>query len=214
MRREPIQKIKDFLFFPLRAVTIFEDDNWGLTSLRSERFHYVSTEVRGYCLDVGCGKQNWFVTRYLHGNGKGIDVFPYEGLSEEHIVKDITHFPFDDNSFESVTFIANINHVPKSQRDIELTEAHRCLKPGGNIVVTMGNPIAELLVHQVVYWYDRLLGTRYDMDTERGMHEEEEYFLKDTEIVERLARAGFRNITKKYFATQWGLNHMFIGWKC
>jgi len=213
VRRTPAQKIKDFISFPLRALTLFEDDKWGLTSLRSERFDYVMAEVHGYCLDVGCGKQNWFINHYLKGNGKGIDVFPYEGLSTEHIVEDITQFPFDNNSFDTITFIANINHIPKSKRDIELAEAYRCLKTEGNIIVTMGNPIAELLVHQVVYWYDKLLGTKYDMDTERGMHEEEEYYLKDTEILERLARAGFQNITKKHFVTQWGLNHLFVGWK-
>jgi ubiquinone/menaquinone biosynthesis C-methylase UbiE len=128
-------------------------------------------------------------------------------------VDDLTVFPFADATFGTVTFIANLNHVPRSKRDAELAEALRVLRPGGNIVVTMGHPVAEVLVHKLVWLYDRLLGTRFDMDTERGMHEEEEYFLTDVEIVERLARAGFRDIAKKRFASQWGLNHLFVGWK-
>jgi len=169
--------------------------------------------VRGYCLDVGCGKKNRFISEFLNGHGKGIDVFPYEELPRENLVEDITHFPFPSNHFESVTFIASINHIPRSMRDLELVEAYRCLKLGGNIIVTMGHPVAEILVHGVLHWYDHFLGTHYDKDSERGMHPEEAYFLTDSEIVERLIRSGFKNISKKHFWTQWGLNHMFIGWK-
>lgn len=213
MRRSTIQKVKDFVTFPLRALTLFEDDRWGFSSLRSERFDYVAREVQGWCLDVGCGRHNRFVREYLNGQGKGIDIFPYEGLSAENLVTDMTHFPFEDGSFDCVTFIANLNHVPQSLRDIELAEACRCLRPSGLIIVTMPNPLASILAHKVVAGYDRLFGTHYDVDSERGMHEEEDYYLSDREIVERLSRTGFRDITRKSFLTQWGLNHLFMGWK-
>jgi SAM-dependent methyltransferase len=213
MKRTTLQEAKDFATFPLRALTLFHEDRWGLSSLASERFDYVAREVVGRCLDVGCGYHNKFVTKWLGGNGKGIDVFQYAGLSQEDIVEDMAHFPFEDASFDSITFIANLNHVPRSDRDAELAEAYRCLKPGGNVIVTMGNPLAELAVHKVVEWHDRLLGTRYDMDSERGMGAEEAYYLKDSEITERLVRAGFGDLTKKYFLTQWGLNHLWMGWK-
>lgn len=213
MPRHRWQKSKDFLTFPLRALTLFEQDRWGLSSLRTERFDYVAAEVQGYCLDVGCGRNNIFIRDFLAGNGRGIDVFAYEGLGPENIVEDITVFPFPDASFDSVTFIANLNHVPRPKRDLELAEAWRCLRPGGNIIVTMGNPLAELLVHRLVWLYDRLFKTHHDMDSERGMEEEEEYFLTDTEIHTRLHTAGFVRLAKKYFATQWGLNALFVGWK-
>ena len=118
-RRTPFQQTVDFLTFPLRAITLFHNDKWGLSSQASERYDYVAREVRGYCLDVGCGYYNRFVTEWLSGNGKGIDVFPYEGLGKEEIVTDMTHFPFEDASFDSITFIANLNHVPRSLRDRE-----------------------------------------------------------------------------------------------
>ena len=51
-----------------------------------------------------------------------------EGLAEQ-IVEDMTKFPFESDSFDSVTFIANLNHVPRSMRDQELAEAFRCLRP-------------------------------------------------------------------------------------
>jgi SAM-dependent methyltransferase len=211
--RSRLRKLVDFVTFPLRALTVFHSDKWGLSSLTSERFDYAAREVIGRCLDVGCGYHNRFVTRWLGGNGKGIDVFRYEGLSDENIVEDIRQFPFPDASFDTVTFIANLNHVPRSDRDVELSEAYRCLRHGGNIIVTMGNPVAEVAVHRVVALYDLLLGTKVDMDGERGMGQEEEYYLKDTEIIQRLGRAGFSRLKKKYFITQWGLNHLWVGWK-
>ncbi len=213
MERSRVQKITDFITFPFRALTLIENDRWGLSSLRSERFDYCANEVRGFCLDVGCGKHNWFVMHYLDGNGKGVDVYPYDGLSEEQIMDDPRNFPFEDEIFETVTFIANLNHIPEPTRDIELREAYRCLKPGGNIIVTMGNPIAEVLTHNVVWLYDRFLGTQYDVDNIRGMKEGESLYLRREEVFERLSRAGFSRITRKRFGTQWGLNSMYIGWK-
>jgi ubiquinone/menaquinone biosynthesis C-methylase UbiE len=207
------QRLKDLLTFPLRALTLFHDDRWGLSSLASERFDYVAAEVQGVCLDIGCGYGNRFIRDILKGNGIGIDVFPYEGLARENIVKDLTHLPFPDASFDSVTFIANINHAPRSQRDAELAEAFRVLRDGGNILLTMGLPVIEVMVHKVVWAYDRFLGTRVDMDSERGMQEGEDYYLTDAEIRERLGRAGFGRIERKPFRTQWGMNRLYIGWK-
>lgn len=211
-RRTRFQIFKDFVTFFFRAFVLLEHDRWGLCSLRSERFDYVAREVIGYCLDVGCGEHNLFINTWLGGNGQGIDVFPYQGLTREQIVEDMTHFPFLDATFDSVTLIANINHIPRFQRDAELAEAYRVLVPGGNIIVTMGNPVAEIAVHQLVWLYDKWFKVS-GMDAQRTMHEEEEYYLGDVEIRERLLRAGFCDISKKYFFSQWWLNHLFVGWK-
>jgi len=212
-RRSGAQRLLDFVTFPVRAVTLFEVDRAGLSSLATERFDYVAREVAGRCLDVGCGRHDRFVGEWCGGDGNGIDVFPYDGLEPGQILADPTRFPFPDASFGTVTFIANLNHVPESLRDAELAEGYRCLAAGGRIVVTMGNPVAEVLVHRVVALYDRAFGTRWDVDTERGMGDEEAYYLLDGEIVARLTRAGFRDIRKKWFWTQWGLNHLLVGTK-
>lgn len=213
-KRSRIQQVKDFLTFPIRSLTIFQKDKWGFSSLTTERLDYASREVIGFCLDVGCGKNNLFIKEFLRGNGKGIDIFPHEGLSEENLFEDLSRFPFEDASFDSVTFIGNINHIPKSQRDVELREAYRVLKPKGNIIVTMGNPFAEIIAHKLVRFYDKVFRTNYDWDCEkRGMREGEAYYLTDAEIIGRLGKAGFQRISKKHFTTQWGLNHLFVGWK-
>jgi SAM-dependent methyltransferase len=213
MKRNRLHAAIDFVTFPVRAFVLFEKDAFGLSALSSERYDYVAHEISGRCLDVGCGRYNRFINEYLGGNGMGIDVFPYEGLTEENILKDVRHFPFEDAAFDAVTFIANINHIPREDRDAELAEAFRCLKPKGRIVVTMGNALAEILVHKLVLFYEKFLGADFEMDTERGMDAEEEYYLTDAEIRSRLTRAGFRGLAKKYFLTQWGLNHMLVGWK-
>jgi SAM-dependent methyltransferase len=212
-KRKTIQKIKDCVTFPLRAMTLFYDDRWGLSSLATERYDYVSKEVIGYCLDVGCGRYNRFINEFRDENGKGIDIFPYDGLLPDNIVEDISCFPFKDDTFDSVTFIANLNHIPLHLRDRELSEAYRVLKAHGNVIVTMGNPIAEIFAHKAIALYDKIYGTSYDIDAERGMQENEEYYVRDSEIIMRLNRAGFGNIRKKLFGTQWFLNHLFVAWK-
>lgn len=212
-RRSSVQKTIDFITFPIRALTLFHKDKFGLSCLATERFDYVSSETIGQTLDIGCGYDNTFIKEYRDNNGIGIDIFKYDGLSESNIVKDFANLPYENGKFDTVTYIANINHCPRPKRDEQLAEAYRLIKNGGRIIVTMGNPLAELLVHKVVYFYDKVFKTKNDMDTERGMEEEEEYYLTDREIKERLRKAGFKNIRKKYFYTQWGFNHMFIAEK-
>jgi hypothetical protein len=121
--RSQAQEILDFIFFPLRSLFLIENDRFGFSSIRSDRFYYCASKVQGYCLDVGCGKENLFIKQFLLGNGKGVDVYPYDGLKKENLVDDLSKFPFPDKSFKTITFIANINHIPRSLRDIELAEA-------------------------------------------------------------------------------------------
>lgn len=216
MRRSNIQKAVDFLTFPVRAVMPFragELSKWGLSSRAAERFDYAAREVVGYTLDVGCGPYNRFVTKYLGGRGVGIDVFPYDGLTEDQIFSDLTRFPFEDNSFDSVTLIATLHHIPRSKREAELAEIHRVLRPGGNLILTMATPLTETLVHKVTRLHAKLLGNVYDIDLLREMHEEEEDYVEERELVKQMARAGFEDIERKYFPTQWGLNRLFLGWK-
>jgi SAM-dependent methyltransferase len=212
-RRTPAKALFDTITFPFRAVAIFDRNRFGLTSLQSERFEYVSREVKGHCLDVGCGPHNRFVKEFLNGNGRGIDVYKYPGLSDIDIVKDPARLPFSSESFDTVTLIACINHIPESIRRAELAEISRVTKPGGKIIVTMGNPICEILVHKVISVYDRLFGTSHDVDGQRTMKEDESYYLRDSEIKSLLSDCGFRIIKKKRFWTQLGLNHLFVGIK-
>ncbi len=95
--------------------------------------------------------------------------------------------------------IANLNHVPEPLRDVELKEAYRCLKPGGNIIVTMVSGLVGGLTHWEVHAYDKLFGTNHDMDGERGMHEHEAFHLGDSEIKERLRARGISRRSEEIF---------------
>ncbi len=212
-KRSKLRFALDFITFPIRALTLFEDDFLLLSSLRSERFFYVSKEVKKTCLDVGCGRDNLFIKDFRNNNGKGIDVYQYKGLDKSQVYKNLKKFPCMSETFYTVTFIATINHIPKSERLLELMEANRCLKTKGRIIITMGNPLAEILVHKLVHILDKFFKTNFDIDGERGMHQDENYFLYDQEIITLLQKAKFTKIRKKYFISQWGLNHMFIAEK-
>lgn len=211
-RRTRAQALVDCATFPLRALLPWRDDRWGLTSRRSERFIEVASRVQGRTLDVGCGRHDIFVREFLRGDGIGIDVFAYDGLEAHQIVDDMHDLPFDDASFDTVTLVATINHIPERDRDPELDEMRRVLRPGGNVIVTMGHPAAEWAIHRLVAFYDRVLGTSLDVDEERGMHDDEAYFVPNSEIAARLRRAGFHRITRRRIWTQWGLNGLVEGW--
>jgi len=209
--RTYVQKLKDLITFPLRAICLFTVDKMGLSSLKSERFDYVAREVSGLCLDMGCGRRNTFVTKYLGGRGVGLDVFPYEGLVDSNVVPDPTQLSYQNNSFDTVTLIAVIHHIPKPIREKELSELWRVLK--GKIIITTPNPLAGFLVHRLVHLYHKLFKWSIDEDTDRHPTEEEGDFVGDREIRRLLRSVGFKEPKKKYFGTQWGLNHMWIARK-
>ena len=116
-RRSVLQRIIEFFTMPFRTCTLFYYDRWGLSSLATDRFDYAARQVQGYCLDVGCGQTNRLIREYLDGNGKGVDIYPFKDLSREQILEEMTRFPFEDETFDSVTFLAVLYHVPESRRD-------------------------------------------------------------------------------------------------
>lgn len=62
-----------------------------------------------------------------------------EGLSDRTTfvhVRDTTHLPLKDGSFDIVTFNAVLEHLPLQLREQILQEAWRCLSPGGLLVFT------------------------------------------------------------------------------
>lgn len=197
----------NFVSFPVRAAMILQRDYPLATSLRTERHHYAAKYVQGSTLDIGCGPHNLFVEEWLGGNGKGVDVFEYDGLEADHIV-DMEDLPFADGTFDSVTMIATINHIPRDRRIPELREAHRALRSGGNIIVTQPNPVAGYLVHKLVHTYAHRFKTHESMDHERGMEHDEDLYMRDRDIRRLLTEAGFVDLAKHYFWSQWGFNHL------
>ena len=203
-----VQTIYDFIFAPLRMVFLPDASNEKihLTSLRAERFSVVIPELRGRVLDVGAGdnsllkayidyEEQMGVDTELAKASIGVDVIDWgEGCT---LVKSSAHLPFEDNSFDTVSFIACINHIP--ERKEALIEAARVLKPNGRILITMINRFLGELGHKL-WWYSE--------DKHRHVDENELMGMDPEEIKSLLESTGFRIINTKHFV--YGLNCLYI----
>lgn len=101
--------------------------------------------IRGRLLDLACGYNN--LTR-AHGSGVGVDIFPWEGIDIQ--IADASRLPFLDGSFDTVSIVAALNHIPN--REVALLAVRRVLRPGGLLLITMIGPrtgrFAHTLFHQ------------------------------------------------------------------
>jgi SAM-dependent methyltransferase len=185
----------DFLGVPFRLVLF--DQNWlprfGWTTLEEERLNAVFPYIQGQLLDIGAGF-NTLVKRY--GKGIGVDVHDWGGGAL--VVEDTSRLPFDDQTFDTITLIACLNHIP--YRQAMLHEARRLLVPDGQLLVTMINPFLGNIGH-AIWWYgeDRHRG---------GMEEGEVGGLWKWEIVQMCEAAGFRLLLHKRFV--YGMNNLYL----
>jgi ubiquinone/menaquinone biosynthesis C-methylase UbiE len=144
---------------------------------------------------VGCGF-NELVRR--HGDGVGVDVYPWPEID---ILCDTRRLPFRDASFDTTALLAVLNHVPPRDREAVLKEVHRVLRPAGRLLVTMLDPVTGRIIHR--------LRLRQDPDQhERGMLEEEDYGLWDSEVRGLLEESGFRVERRRRFV--FGLNNLYV----
>ncbi|MCX6175435.1 MAG: class I SAM-dependent methyltransferase [Ignavibacteriales bacterium] len=204
-----IRKIIDVIFFPLRALFIPEESKFFLTSLRNERFEKVAGFCEGRVLDVGCGRGNLFIKKYIgEDRGIGIDLYEYEGV--EIVLKDFIVLPFGNDTFDTLTLIAVGGHIPKCDRDAEFKEFARVLKSGGKLIMTEGEPITQFLTHK---WrkFSYLLVGKTDMDSERGMKDDEEFCMPFHDIFHYLNKPPLK--FSKRIKFMWGLNNIYIAQK-
>jgi SAM-dependent methyltransferase len=206
--RGAIQRLIDTLFFPIRALFVPEERTFGLTSLRDERMEVVAKHAAGRVLDIGCGPGNRFVTEWAAAGSVGMDVFAYEGVEMVH--EDMTALPFGDNTFDTVTLIAVGGHIPQHVRVGEFAEIARVLKPGGRLLMTEGERITQTVGHIWRHFSCALIGKK-DMDSERGMEEDEQYCMPYEEIQGYLNTPPF--MFEKQIKFMWGLNNLYIAKK-
>lgn len=129
--------------------------------LAERRVNAALPHVRGRLLDFGCGS-NQLVRRY--GNGLGVDIHPWPGA--DVIVKDCSTLQWESGSYDTVTFLACLNHIVN--REAVVAECRRLLRPDGRVVVTMLTPVISRIWH----W----LRLPWDADQrERGMKPGEVY---------------------------------------
>ena len=187
----------DLLGAPLRMVLLPDatSERLGLTSLRAERFAAVLGEMRGRCLDIGAG-DNVLLRLYGGADNVGVDVVDWGG--DCVLVPSADKLPFAEASFDTVTFVACLNHIP--ERAAALAEAKRVLRPGGRVVLTMiGRALGE--VGHLLWWYSE--------DKHREEAEGEVGGIDDAEMVRLLQAAGFDRVRASGFF--YGLNRLYVG---
>jgi len=196
MPRNRLRLLVDRAAFPLLIfLTTEQARRLHLTPLDHERIEACLPYCTGPLLDVGCGF-NELVRR--HGDGVGVDVYPWPEID---ILCDTRRLPFRDASFDTTALLAVLNHVPPRDREAVLKEVHRVLRPAGRLLVTMLDPVTGRIIHR--------LRLRQDPDQhERGMLDEEDYGLWDSEVRGLLEESGFRVERRRRFV--FGLNNLYV----
>jgi SAM-dependent methyltransferase len=67
------------------------------------------------------------------------------GLDIDLHESDMEQLPFEANSFDVITCVLALMHIPLASRQAVFVEASRVLKPGGRMIVTVKNSIFERL---------------------------------------------------------------------
>ena len=196
MPRSRLRLLLDRSALPLLTfLTTEQARRLHLTPLDHERIEACLPYCTGPLLDVGCGF-NELVRR--HGDGVGVDVYPWPEID---ILCDTRRLPFRDASFDTTALLAVLNHVPPRDREAVLKEVHRVLRPAGRLLVTMLDPVTGRIIHR--------LRLRQDPDQhERGMLDEEDYGLWDSEVRGLLEESGFRVERRRRFV--FGLNNLYV----
>ncbi|HST07849.1 MAG TPA: methyltransferase domain-containing protein [Gemmatimonadaceae bacterium] len=159
------------------------------------RHRVVLPFIRGQFLDLACGYNN--LTR-AHGSGVGADVFPWEGIQVR--IGDAANLPFRDSSFDTVSVVAALNHIPN--REGTLREVIRVLRPRGLFLATMIGPWTGHLAHQFF---------RHDEAQRGGMREGELHGISPSGMRALLRRAGFELVREVPF--QLRLNRLYVARK-
>lgn len=187
----------NLIFLPIRIILRPEKvRKLGLTPIVDERHDIVLKYVKGKLLDIGCG-ENLLVKKYK--NGIGVDVFPWKEID---VLVHTTHLPFPEKKFDTVTFMASVNHIPESIRNMVLDEAYRVLKDNGQILITMITPKISYVGHNYLW------GWRDPDIQDRGMKEGEEWGFSPKQMMKILEKSNLEvNYHKKFV---YGLNHLYI----
>lgn len=106
-------------------------------------------------------------------------MYPWPGA--DLVLADTASLPYPDQSFDTVTIIAALNHMPN--RAAVLGEVHRVLRTGGRCIITMIPQGVGRLWHRLRRSSDPDL-------TMRGIKPGERFGLSRQEVRQLLAAAG------------------------
>lgn len=162
--------------------------------LEKIRINKVIPHIEGNLLDIGCGNNQLTIT---YGQGIGVDVFDWGNV--DILVEDTSNMPLKDKSFNTITIIAALNHIPNRKEVIK--ECYRLLDVNGKMIITMIPPIISRIWH--------FIRKPWDVDqTKRGMKDGEVYGMKNKDIISLLETNGFKLIEKDSFMLN--INQLYI----
>ena len=103
-----------------------------------------STMRQGALLDLGCGVHPYFLIHTSFQDKVGMDASAQEKVTATHLLGSLrlisanveNRLPFDDCSFDVVTALAVIEHLPPKKFESVVQEIHRVLRPGGCFILT------------------------------------------------------------------------------
>ncbi len=187
------------LALPLLSLVSREKSlDYNLTPLDDERVIMTMKYAKGRALDIGCGANN-FIRSY--GSGMGVDVFAWEGC--DMVIEDAAKLPFKKGEFDTVTYIACLNHIPN--RDESVKSAYKLLNPGGQVLVTMITPRWGKFIHWIRFRNDP------DHQDRHIDHDHELLGMSQKQVSDILKSAGFKNIRRRRFAL--GMNSLYVATK-
>ncbi|MBA4135784.1 MAG: hypothetical protein C0518_00545 [Opitutus sp.] len=152
-------------------------------------------------LDFGCGHQALFlrgIAAHIR-SGVGID---YDAASSRPAPNlEIRQFRFQDRfdyadgSFDHLTILAVLEHIPLDQVDRLFTEFRRLLRPGGSVLLTTPTPKSRPLLEFLAFKLKIISGPEIA---------DHKHYWSEADIARLASRAGFR--LRHYETFQFGLN--------
>tara|TARA_B100001250_G_scaffold412676_1_gene444541 strand:- start:3635 stop:4363 length:729 start_codon:yes stop_codon:yes gene_type:complete len=126
------------------------------------KFSFLKSKIskNNYHLDIGCGPGT-FIGFLQTKKSVGVDISKkqidyanklYKKKNKKFIKMKKNNIPFKKNSFDSISMIELIEHLPKGEILKLINESHTKMKPGGKLYITTPNyrsiwPLLELIVN-------------------------------------------------------------------
>ncbi len=160
-RRTPIAY--DYDSIPVGYYDALFQRGWGTRSkwhhLKFARFYREMTGARRH-LDIGCGPGTFIGSLDAARHSIGIDIAEpqiayakerYGGLGCDFQRVDSGPLPFGDSSFDTVTIIELIEHLPPDESIALIRESLRVLEPDGTLLISTPNygscwPVVEVMI--------------------------------------------------------------------
>jgi len=152
-------------------------------------------------LDFGCGHQAMFLrsvqSKIRRGVGLDYDAAPDRPGPNLEVrpFRFVDRFDYSDASFDLVTILAVLEHIPLDQVDVLFREFSRVLVPGGRILVTTPTPAAQPLLE--------FLAFRLKIISAPEIADHKHYY-SESDLRELAARHGLACPVYRRF--QWGFN--------